>query len=415
MPPPGPLGMPGNPGVIDTGTSALTHHRPPGPLCITRPTQAQLDAWLDQNLHRLFAAIGPVETRSVLGSLLGEGSFTAGAVAGMAKNLAGSVAGLADLYKTLALAEYHQVRHSPGFWQQIGHAMSFAAMQGWTVAAMSAWRSDLEGEARRAFEDREALFAAVVDAFEHPGDVLRGMTAHQVERYRAFRRLQALHTLEGDFQAGMLFGELLLDVLAVLGGAAAAARLVARVPGLARMLPRLQRMAPEIQASLRKGGMAPAAAETTTEALTPSQVRQQKLPPATQPVPEKPASAGPAARMRKPRQPTKRNPNIDHSRTVQHADGSSTYFDKQGRSVTYSSRGFADFSPHAEAEVRIVGLKGTFPPDDQLANQAVGLKSTPKDYTWHHVEDGETMQLIPTDVHRNFPHTGGASFLRNQH
>jgi len=53
------------------------------------------------------------------------------------------------------------------------------------------------------------------------------------------------------------------------------------------------------------------------------------------------------------------------------------------------------------------------PPDDDYANAAAGLESTPKDYTWHHVEDGKTMQLVPTDIHDTFPHIGGASVIRN--
>ena len=52
-------------------------------------------------------------------------------------------------------------------------------------------------------------------------------------------------------------------------------------------------------------------------------------------------------------------------------------------------------------------------PDAKLANEAVGLKGTPDGYVWHHVEDGKTMQLIPKDIHDAFPHTGGASIIRN--
>lgn len=33
--------------------------------------------------------------------------------------------------------------------------------------------------------------------------------------------------------------------------------------------------------------------------------------------------------------------------------------------------------------------------------------------TWHHNEDGMTMQLVPTDLHANIPHEGGASKVRN--
>ena len=42
----------------------------------------------------------------------------------------------------------------------------------------------------------------------------------------------------------------------------------------------------------------------------------------------------------------------------------------------------------------------------------------PSDYTWHHKEDGVTMQLVPKNVHSTgagaqSPHMGGASMYGN--
>lgn len=61
----------------------------------------------------------------------------------------------------------------------------------------------------------------------------------------------------------------------------------------------------------------------------------------------------------------------------------------------------------------VAGMTGVYSHDEALANAKVGIKSTPEGYVWHHVEDGKTMQLIPQDIHQHFPHTGGASGLRN--
>ena len=47
-----------------------------------------------------------------------------------------------------------------------------------------------------------------------------------------------------------------------------------------------------------------------------------------------------------------------------------------------------------------------------MANARVGLRCTPKGFTWHHVEDGLTMMLIPTDLHNAVRHTGGAALIR---
>lgn len=37
----------------------------------------------------------------------------------------------------------------------------------------------------------------------------------------------------------------------------------------------------------------------------------------------------------------------------------------------------------------------------------------PKGYTWHHHQDGITMELVPSALHNNVPHTGGASLARD--
>lgn len=35
-----------------------------------------------------------------------------------------------------------------------------------------------------------------------------------------------------------------------------------------------------------------------------------------------------------------------------------------------------------------------------------------KGYTWHHVEDGRTMQLIPQRLHNAVRHTGGCAIIK---
>ncbi|MGC5746570.1 polymorphic toxin-type HINT domain-containing protein [Chryseobacterium sp. NFX27] len=116
----------------------------------------------------------------------------------------------------------------------------------------------------------------------------------------------------------------------------------------------------------------------------------------------------------KPRSPSSTNKKIDHSKTVNHPDGSTTYTDINGDSVTYNSAGYPDFSPHAIDEVSpVTGMNGKYSHDEGLANAAAGYTETPAGYVWHHVEDGLTMQLVPKSINGNFPHTGGASGLRD--
>ena len=116
----------------------------------------------------------------------------------------------------------------------------------------------------------------------------------------------------------------------------------------------------------------------------------------------------------KPRKPSDSNKNIDHSKTVVNADGSVSYTDLDGNTVLYNSNGYPDFSPYKMTQANdVAGMTGVYSHDAALANAKVGFKSTPEGYVWHHVEDGKTMQLIPQDIHQHFPHTGGASGLRN--
>jgi RHS repeat-associated protein len=47
--------------------------------------------------------------------------------------------------------------------------------------------------------------------------------------------------------------------------------------------------------------------------------------------------------------------------------------------------------------------------DEIVANRAKGFGRTPDGFTWHHYQDGKTMQLVESASHRGTPHTGGHS------
>jgi hypothetical protein len=74
--------------------------------------------------------------------------------------------------------------------------------------------------------------------------------------------------------------------------------------------------------------------------------------------------------------------------------------------IPFDKKGFPDFSSVSKAEVKIKQT-GTRAGDFREANKAAGFESTPKGYTWHHHQDGETMQLVPRDIHAQTGHTGG--------
>ncbi len=116
----------------------------------------------------------------------------------------------------------------------------------------------------------------------------------------------------------------------------------------------------------------------------------------------------------------------DALKTIPHADGSFTYFHKNGMiSVTYNQRGFPVFERHhmhptiAKPEVWV-----TFTCDSageiRLANQAAGITQELPDYTWHHSHEFERqngvlkikMQLVADEVHDWALHAGGSALGR---
>ena len=107
----------------------------------------------------------------------------------------------------------------------------------------------------------------------------------------------------------------------------------------------------------------------------------------------------------------------DGGRVVPNPDGSVNYIRKDGVEVLYNKEGFPDFSPHAKHSVEINAMKGDHYWDFKAANEKIGLTGSkpPEGFTWHHVQDGKTMQLIPQSIHNapmgGFSHAGGVYSL----
>jgi hypothetical protein len=77
--------------------------------------------------------------------------------------------------------------------------------------------------------------------------------------------------------------------------------------------------------------------------------------------------------------------------------------------VKFTEEGYPDFSPYATDTVVFKKGFAADSTDETLANMASGYSSTPDGFTWHHVEDGQTMQLIPSDLHDAVRHAGGVA------
>lgn len=74
--------------------------------------------------------------------------------------------------------------------------------------------------------------------------------------------------------------------------------------------------------------------------------------------------------------------------------------------IPFDKAGYPDFSGVAKTSVTIQQT-GARAGDFRAANKAAGFEETPKGYTWHHHQDGKTMQLVPQGVHSQTGHTGG--------
>jgi RHS repeat-associated protein len=86
--------------------------------------------------------------------------------------------------------------------------------------------------------------------------------------------------------------------------------------------------------------------------------------------------------------------------------------EKYPNGVKFNKEGFPDFSPYSQKTVTI-DMTGDNGPDFAAANKAAGYSKTPDGMTWHHSEDGKTMELIPQDLNTGVPHTGGAAIAKS--
>lgn len=127
-------------------------------------------------------------------------------------------------------------------------------------------------------------------------------------------------------------------------------------------------------------------------------------------------SGGPnGPKARKPHQPDAEKWTKKGGTIKENPDGTTTYRRKDGVEVTYDKDGFPDFSKHRHPEVKDVEIEfsGDYKIDKARANAIAKPKKEYLDtYTWHHHQDGKTMQLIRSDVHSEFFHTGGMATVK---
>jgi hypothetical protein len=87
--------------------------------------------------------------------------------------------------------------------------------------------------------------------------------------------------------------------------------------------------------------------------------------------------------------------------------------------VFYNDGGYPDFGPHVQATVKLDGFTpGNHELDMRRADQEMRKIDPnfvrPDGYTWHHHEDGTTMQMVPEDLHDAYKHTGGMAVTKHK-
>ena len=80
--------------------------------------------------------------------------------------------------------------------------------------------------------------------------------------------------------------------------------------------------------------------------------------------------------------------------------------------VRFNASGHPDLAPYARKTITLPNLKGDNS-DFNRADKAAGFSrgARPSGFSWHHHEDGVTLQLVPTDLHRRIGHTGGCAAI----
>lgn len=106
--------------------------------------------------------------------------------------------------------------------------------------------------------------------------------------------------------------------------------------------------------------------------------------------------------------------NSDYAGSIMEPAGDNAAFIKSKYGDIYMSKqGFVILDDYAIARVEITDLTGDDAADIAKANLLHhGTQISIPGYTWHHLEDGKTLILVPTDLHEAYRHTGGAALIR---
>ena len=289
---PGSWGLEPQPGSIDQGTSCLIPTPTPRPVGFEagwnppsggsgpRGTSSFLSETVIETVEDLQKAVGDFERSAswsrlqpIAFRLLGQYSFGLGVVYGIGENVVTSVVDLLQLVKTFLLADLYDRAQQPVFSAASLNPMALVQRL-LAEVSMRTFRGELE----EAHRERQALIEELRYAMTHVAEVLGNIKDSYVAKWNRFETLVGERTFSSQFEAGRIFGEVLIEVVSLIGGGTAAVKAAGKIPRLAK-LARLKIPAKSTAYSGRPAG----GAAVREAPLTPSEVH---------PVPP---SAGPKA------------------------------------------------------------------------------------------------------------------------
>jgi hypothetical protein len=192
--------------------------------------------------------------KKALETLFGGQTFAIGAVYGAGESIVTSVADLLGLMKTLALADLADsvFRRKDTPWYQTAFKIFQPFEMAKEIAGMVGGHY-FKAELQAAQADRDVLVASLRYALQHPAEVLGGIGNAYVDKWNRFEALIVKTDLRSRFDAGKIFGEVLLEVLGLLAAGAGLAKLAAKVPGFARIATRLGKASKSLKTKLTPG------------------------------------------------------------------------------------------------------------------------------------------------------------------
>ena len=284
--PPGPLGSDPHPmGYLHPGLVAHTAGQyspiPNGPYP-TSPAQVQRKVSLAAHLALSVRSAHDASTSA--GDFLGPHSLAFGVVYGMGRRIVCNAWELVQLFKTFILAEYWDTRHTAWFWTRFLSPFDLmgapVTLQGWVGMTVTAdfWHL-FDDEAKRAHEDRQALLDGLAHIISHPHEFFESLSAELRERHDRFKELRSHRTAANEFRAGMILGELLVDVPLTIDGVAGVAKLLVAAPRLARMSVKLPRLVEDVRRAEEQRIATAAARAAAKESHPPAPTHPATKPP----------------------------------------------------------------------------------------------------------------------------------------